>query len=85
MYTKIHPIITILVSLRQPHLHIVGVPIIENCKRGMKKQVGKSQVFTKTKTSLTEIRDKMRNACIKLYNKFYEVDTKLKEKQKVRN
>ena len=22
-----------------PHLHIVGVPIIENCKRGMKKQV----------------------------------------------
>ena len=60
-----------------PHLHIVGVPIIENCKRGMKKQVGKSQVFTKT--SLTEIQDKMRNACIKSYNKFYEVDTKLKE------
>ena len=66
-----------------PHLHIVGVPIIENCKRGMKKQVGKSQVFTKT--SLTEIQDKMRNACIKSYNKFYEVDTKLKEKQKGRN
>ena len=66
-----------------PHLHIVGVPIIENCKRGMKKQVGKSQVFTKN--SLTEIQDKMRNACIKSYNKFYEVDTKLKEKQKGRN
>ena len=64
-------------------LHIVGVPIIENCKRGMKKQVGKSQVFTKN--SLTEIQDKMRNACIKSYNKFYEVDTKLKEKQKGRN
>lgn len=66
-----------------PHLHIVGVPIIENCKRGMKKQVGKSQVFTKT--SLTEIQDKMRNACIKSYNKFYEVNTRLKEKQKGRN
>ena len=66
-----------------PHLHIVGVPIIENCKRGMKKQVRKSQVFTKN--SLTEIQDKMRNACIKSYNKFYEVDTKLKEKQKGRN
>ena len=66
-----------------PHLHIVGIPIIENCKRGMKKQVGKSQVFTKN--SLTEIQDKMRNACIKSYNKFYEVDTKLKEKQKGRN
>ena len=66
-----------------PHMHVVGVPIIENCKRGMKKQVGKSQVFTKT--SLTQIQDKMRNACIKSYNKFYGVDIRLKEKQKGRN
>ena len=29
-----------------PHMHIIGVPVIENCKRGMKKQVGKSQLFT---------------------------------------
>ena len=27
----------------------------------------------------------MRNACIKSYNKFYEVNTRLKEKQKGRN
>ena len=27
----------------------------------------------------------MRNACIKSFNKFYEVDTRLKEKQKGRN
>lgn len=66
-----------------PHMHVVGVPVIENCKRGMKKQVGKSQVFTKM--SLTEIQDKMRNDCIKSYNKFYDVDIKLKEKQKGRN
>lgn len=66
-----------------PHMHIVGVPVVENCTRGMKKQVGKSKLFTKT--SLTEIQDKMRNACIKSYNKFYEVDTRLKEKQKGRN
>ena len=66
-----------------PHLHIVGVPIIENCKRGMKKQVGKSQIFTKE--SLTNIQDKMRNACIKSFNKFYDIDFKLKEKQKGRN
>ena len=64
-------------------MHVVGVPVIENCKRGMKKQVGKSQLFTKT--LLSEIQDKMRNACIKSYNKFYEVDTRLKEKQKGRN
>ena len=66
-----------------PHMHIVGVPIIENCTRGMKKQVGKSQLFTKE--SLTKIQDKMRNACIKSFNKFYDMDIKLKEKQKGRN
>lgn len=66
-----------------PHMHVVGVPVVENCTRGMKKKVGKSQIFTKE--SLTKIQDKMRNACIKSYNKFYEVDTKLKEKQKGRN
>ena len=64
-------------------MHIVGVPIIENCTRGMKKQVGKSQLFTKE--SLTKIQDKMRNACIKSFNKFYGMDIKLKEKQKGRN
>ena len=66
-----------------PHMHIVGVPIIENCARGMKKQVGKSQLFTKE--LLTKIQDKMRNACIKSFNKFYSMDIKLKEKQKGRN
>ena len=66
-----------------PHMHVVGVPVIDNCKKGMKKQVGKSHVFTKT--SLSQIQDKMRNACIKSYNKFYEIDTRLKEKQKGRN
>jgi hypothetical protein len=66
-----------------PHMHIVGVPVTTNCNRGMKKQVGKSKLFTKT--TLTEIQDKMRNACIKSYNKFYEVNTRLKEKQKGRN
>ena len=66
-----------------PHMHIVGVPIIANCTRGMKKQVGKSKLFTKI--TLTEIQDKMRSACIKSYNKFYEVNTRLKEKQKGRN
>lgn len=35
----------------------------------------KSKLFTKT--TLTEIQDKMRNSCIKSYNKFYEVNTRL--------
>ena len=66
-----------------PHMHIVGVPVIENCKRGMKKQVGKSKLFTKT--LLSETQDRMRSACIKSYNKFYKIDSRLKTKQKGRN
>lgn len=66
-----------------PHMHIVGVPVSYACKRGMKKQVVKSKLFTKT--TLTQIQDKMRNACIKSFNKFYDMDFKLKEKQKGRN
>ena len=57
--------------------------VIEDCTRGMKKQVGKSKLFTKE--SLTEIQDKMQNACIKSFNKFYDMEIKLKEKQKGRN
>ena len=57
-----------------PHMHIVGVPVATNCTRGMIKQVGKSQLFTKE--SLTKIQDKMRNACIKSFNKFYDMDIK---------
>ena len=66
-----------------PHLHIVGVPVIENCNRGMKKQVGKTKLFTKE--SLAEIQDKMRMACIKSYNRIYNDEMRLKEKQKGRN
>ena len=75
--------VTIHFDETSPHMHIVGVPVTPNCTRGMKKQVGKSKLFTKT--SLTEIQDRMRNACIKSYNKFYEVNTRLKQKQKGRN
>ena len=53
-----------------PHLHIVGVPVTDNNKRGMKKQVAKSKIFTKD--SLKNLQDKMRICCIKSYNKFYE-------------
>ena len=66
-----------------PHMHIVGVPIVKNCTIGMKKQVGKTKLFTKE--TLTAIQDKMRNACIKSFNKFYDIDSRLKTKQKGRN
>ena len=28
-------------------MHIVGIPVATNCNRGMKKQVGKSELSTK--------------------------------------
>ncbi len=66
-----------------PHLHIIGVPVKENCKTGLSKQVGKTSIFTKE--SLVVIQDKMRERCIKVFNEVYELDTKLKEKQKGKN
>ena len=66
-----------------PHMHIVGLPVKNDCTRGMKKQVAKSKTFTKE--SLTRIQDEMKNRCIKSYNKFYGTVTELKKKQKGRN
>ena len=66
-----------------PHMHIVGVPTKYNCKTGMSKQVGKTDVFTRT--SLMQLQDKMRTLCIEEYNKEYNLDATLKQKMKGRN
>ena len=66
-----------------PHLHIVGVLIKFNNKNGMKKQVGKSDVFTKE--SLRKLQDKMRTLCIESFNKEYNLTNTLKGKKKGRN
>lgn len=66
-----------------PHMHIIGVPVKEDYKKGMKKQVAKSQIFTKS--SLKVIQDEMRKCCIKSYNQFYDKTSELKKKQKGRN
>ena len=66
-----------------PHMHIVGVTIKYNCKTGMSKQVGKTDVFTRT--SLMQLQDKMRTLCIEEYNKEYNLDATLKQKMKGRN
>lgn len=66
-----------------PHLHIVGVPVKDGNKNGMKKQVGKSTVFTKE--SLHEIQDTMRIYCKESFNKIYETNIELLEKLEGRN
>ena len=64
-------------------MHLVGVPVKDGYKNGMKKQVAKSQIFTKA--SLKEIQDKMRMYCIEKFNEVYEQNATLKQKQKGRN
>lgn len=66
-----------------PHMHIVGVPIKENNKTGLSKQVNKSSVFTKDR--LEHIQNVMRENCIKAFNKTYDLDATLKTKEKGRN
>lgn len=66
-----------------PHMHIVGVPIKEKSKYGMSKQVGKSDVFTKS--SLIKLQDEMRTLCIEEFNKEYGLNNILKSKKKGRN
>lgn len=74
---------TIHFDEHSPHLHIVGVPVKENCKTGLSRQVGKTSIFTKE--SLVVIQDKMRERCIEEFNITYGLDSKLKEKQKGKN
>lgn len=52
-----------------PHMHLIGIPVKEGYKNGMRKQVAKSQIFTKI--SLIEIQDKMRTYCIEKFNEVY--------------
>ena len=74
---------TIHFDEHSPHMHIVGVPVKENCKTGLSRQIGKTSIFTKE--SLVIIQDKMRERCINEFNIAYGMDSKLKEKQKGKN
>lgn len=74
---------TIHFDEHSPHLHIVGVPVKENCKTGLSRQVGKTSIFIKE--SLVVIQDKMREKCIEKFNQVYQLDNKLKEKKKGKN
>lgn len=74
---------TIHFDEHSPHMHIVGVPVKENCRTGLSRQVGKTSIFTKE--SLVVIQDKMRERCINEFNIAYGMDSKLKEKQKGKN
>lgn len=60
-----------------PHLHLIAVPIIENQKRGLEKQVSQNKVITKS--VLNDIRAEVEKAFITEYNKIYGTNKELKK------
>lgn len=66
-----------------PHVQLVGVPIKENCKRGLAVQVSKTSNFNKE--SLEVLQAKMRENIEKQMQEIYGKDIDLKPKEKGRN
>lgn len=67
-----------------PHLHIVGIPISEDYKKGLKKRVSKRKVFTRE--SLQMLQKEMRKAvAIEMQKLEIFQGLELKEKEKGRN
>ena len=55
-----------------PHMHVVGVPIIENQKRGLEKQVSQRKVLTRE--VLKELREETEKVFIEQYKRVYKID-----------
>lgn len=66
-----------------PHVQLVGVPIKENCKRGLSVQVSKTSNFNKE--SLETLQNKMREDVLEQMQELYGKDIDLKAKEKGRN
>lgn len=65
-----------------PHVHVVGVPVWEGAKRGLRKKVSKRNVFTPETLSVI-LQDKMREAAWNYFRYFINED--LSEKKLGRN
>lgn len=63
---------TIHLDETSPHLHVVGVPIIENQKRGLEKQVSQRKVLTRE--VLKELREETEKAFIEEYKRVYKTN-----------
>ena len=62
-----------------PHCHIIGVPIGENFKKGMEKQVSSKSIFSLDK--LDKLRDEIEKVLIAEYNKVYNLDVEKKQEK----
>lgn len=63
---------TIHLDETSPHMHVVGVPIIENQKRGLEKQLSQRKVLTRE--VLKELREETEKVFIEEYKKVYKTD-----------
>lgn len=70
---------------KSPHMHLVGVPVVDGYQKGLSKQVAKTKVFTKTR--LSYLQDVMRENMEKGLEMNPELfkDVNLKPKEKGRN
>lgn len=65
-----------------PHLHLLAVPVIENQKRGLSKQVSQNKVITPK--VLEELRKEVENAFITEYNKAFNDNKTLKKGSEIK-
>ena len=56
-----------------PHMHIVGVPVKDNCKTGLSKQANKSSVFTKDRLEHIYLFDEVEKAHPDVFNVLLQV------------
>lgn len=67
---------------KSPHMHIVGVPVVDGYQKGLSKQVAKTKVFTKARLSYLQdvMRENMEKGLEMNPELFNGVDLKPKEK-----
>ena len=62
-----------------PHLHVIGVPIGNDFKKGLEKQVSSKSVFSIGKLEI--LRDKIEKTLIEDFNKVYNVNVEKKQEK----
>lgn len=68
---------TVHMDESSPHLHLIAVPIADNNKRGLSKQVSQNKVLTIK--AIKEIREEIEKVFINEYKKTYKEDITLKK------
>ena len=68
---------TVHMDESSPHLHLIAVPIADNNKRGLSKQVSQNKVLTIK--AIKEIREEIEKVFINEYKKIYKEDITLKK------